>query len=168
MAKRDQRQLHLHQLHPRTRSGRLRGASIVLKDCSRFQPFHASLPGSRTSKTSRPPELNASRHARRTDTHSSSVMNTCATLPCIGDEIGMQSFELCCSAGNPTNSVGRRFPFGDVQRGFSWVYASNLFSKRRETASKNTGSAPQVDDRLGVELVCQGDIGIKIPPIRTV
>jgi hypothetical protein len=31
------------------------------------------------------------------------------------DEIGMQSFELRRSAGDPADSVGLRFPFGDVQ-----------------------------------------------------
>src|SRR5579871_3638743 len=130
MTKRDQRQLYAHQLHPglnRADSGRfnrLEGVFAV--------PAFPCFPGWITHLKDKPPTW-VKRIATRTKScHPLFVRHEyLCHIASHGDEIGMQSFELRRGASDPANSVGIRFTFGDVQRGYSRIDANDLFPDRR-------------------------------------
>src|SRR5690242_522628 len=108
MAKRDQRQLYVHQLHPgldRADSGRVNRLVRLL-----WVPAVPCFLGWIAHLKDKPPTL-AKRSATRTKRgHPLLVRNEyLCHIAGHGDEIGMQSFELRRSADDPANSIGIRF-----------------------------------------------------------
>src|SRR6266487_361635 len=167
MAKRDQRQLYVHQLHPgldRADSGRFYRL-VGLFSVPAFPRFLGWI----THLKDKPP-IRAKRIVTRTKRcHPLLVRHEyLCHIASHGDEIGMQSFELRCSAGYPANSVARRFPSGDSKLGCSRIDANDLKPSRGEATGKRTGSASQVNDRVGTELVCYGQIWSEVRSVRTV
>src|SRR5258705_4079913 len=130
MAKRDQRQLYMHQFHPgldRADSGRFNRLVGLLS-----VPALPCFLGWITHLKDKPPTW-AKRSATRTKGGHPLLVRNEYLCHIAGqcDEIAMQSFELRCSASDPANSVGIRFTLCDVQRGCSRIDANDLLPERR-------------------------------------